>query len=168
MLNALAKLLKLLNSDASPNQLALAIAFAMFAAFTPFIGLHNLALLFVVCVFRINLSAFFMAFAGFSLLAFAVDPLSIYIGERLLTAPSLLSLWTEMYQSDIWRALMFNHTLMLGSALLSALLWLPTWWLGRRLILSYRERFMQWFTQLKITQLAKASKLFQLYQAIGA
>ena len=168
MLSAMAKLLKLLNSEASPAQISWAFAFAMFVGFTPFLGLHNLIVVFLVCITRVNFSAFFLATAFFSLLAYGVDALSVSVGQSLLESANLESLWTSMYQNDMWRAFMFNHTLLLGSVVVSLALFIPVLVLSQFLIVNYRERFMRWFETLRITQLVKASKFFTVYETLGA
>lgn len=81
MLGMLAKFLKILNSEAAPGQIALGFAMALFWGLTPFFSLHNLFVLLFVCIFRVNIAAFFLASAVFALLAFALDPVSISIGE---------------------------------------------------------------------------------------
>jgi len=168
MLSMLAKFLKVLNSDASPGQVALGFAFALFVGLTPFFSLHNFIILLLVFVIRVNLSAFFLASAIFALMAYILDPISIAIGESLLTNPELTGTWTQMYQSDVWRAFKFNHTLLIGSVTLSAILFVPVLVIGIWFIKVYRDRLMKWFEKLKITKLVKASKFYKVYEKLGA
>lgn len=168
MLNLLAKFLKLLNGDASPSQIALGFAFALFVGLTPFFSLHNLIILFLVCVIRVNLSAFLLASAVFTLFAFLIDPISISVGESLLINPDLTQTWTQLYQSDLWRAFKFNHTLLIGSVLVSLILFIPMFFVSRFIISAYRDRLMVWFEKLKISKLVKASKFYKLYEKLGA
>ena len=167
MFNFLAKFLKLLNSDASPGQISLGFAFALFVGLTPFFSLHNLIIFFFVCVIRVNLGAFFLGTAIFSLLAFLIDPLSISVGESLLTDPELASMWTSLYQSEIWRAFKFNHTLLLGSVVIATILFIPTIIISHIIISSYRGRLMEWFEKLQITKMVKASKFYKAYERFG-
>ena len=168
MLGMLANLLKVLNSDASPGQVSLGFAFALFIGLTPFLSLHNVIILLLVFVIRVNLSAFFLGCALFSLVAFGVDPLSISLGQSLLESPNLNDFWVGLYQSDFWRATKFNHTLLLGSLTIATLLFVPVFIVLRVLINVYRERFMAWFEKLKISKLIKASKFYKLYEKLGA
>lgn len=167
MLSLLAKFLKVLNSDASPGQIALGFAFALFVGLTPFFSLHNLVILFLVCVIRVNLSAFFLGSAIFALVAFVVDPMSVSIGESLLNNPELTSVWTDLYQSDVWRAFKFNHTLLIGSVVLSAVLFIPMLIISLIIISIYRDRLMAWFEKLKIGKFVKASKFYKVYEKLG-
>jgi len=168
MLSLLAKFFKVLNSDASPGQISLGFAFALFVGLTPFFSLHNVIILFLVCIVRVNLSAFFLASAVFSLLAFVMDPISVSVGESLLSNPELVQGWTSLYQSDVWRAFKFNHTLLLGSVAISAALFIPMILISKMLITVYRGRLMKWFEKLKISKLVKASKFYKVYEKLGA
>ena len=168
MLNLLAKLLKLLNGEASPNQISMGFALALFVGLTPFFSLHNLIILLLAFVTRINLTAFFLASAAFTLIAYVLDPVSISIGQSLLANPDLQSTWTAIYQSDVWRAFKFNHTLLLGSVLLSVVLFLPVFFASKIIIGLYREKLMAWFEKLKISKLVKASKFYKVYEKLGA
>ncbi len=167
MLSLLAKFFKVLNSDASPGQISSGFAFALFIGLTPFLSLHNVFILLLVFVLRVNLSSFFLASALFSLIAYATDPLAIMLGQSLLLNPDLQSFWTGLYQSDVWRAFKFNHTLLLGSLCLASLLFIPMVLVGSKLIKLYRERFMAWFEKLKISKMLKASKFYKLYEKLG-
>jgi uncharacterized protein (TIGR03546 family) len=167
MFNFVGKFFKLLNGDASPGQIALGFSFALFIGLTPFFSLHNLIIFFFVFAIRVNLGAFFLGSAVFALLAFAIDPLSIKVGEYLLNDPDLLSMWTELYQSDVWRAFKFNHTLLLGSVVISILLFIPMLFISRFIVSTYRVRIMKWFEKLKISKMLKASKFYKYYERLG-
>lgn len=168
MLGMLAKFLKILNSEAAPGQIALGFAMALFWGLTPFFSLHNLFVLLFVCIFRVNIAAFFLASAVFALLAFALDPVSISIGEALLTKPELQSFWTSLYQSDVLRAFKFNHTLLLGSVCMAVLLFVPVFLLSKKFVLVYRSKMMATLEKFRITKLIKASKFYKIYEKLGA
>ena len=82
--------------------------------------------------------------------------------------PDLVQTWTALYQSDVWRAFKFNHTLLLGSVVLALILFLPVLIVGRVMISLYRDRLMAWFEKLKISKLVKASKFYKVYEKLGA
>lgn len=168
MLGMLAKFLKILNSEAAPGQIALGFAFALFWGLTPFFSLHNLVVLLFVCVLRVNLASFFLASAVFALLAFGLDPLSVQIGESLLTHPDLQVFWTQLYQSDVWRAFKFNHTLLLGSVCMALLLFVPVFFASQKFVVLYRAKIMATLEKFRITKLIKASKFYKIYEKLGA
>ena len=167
MLTMLAKLLKALNSESAPWQVALAFSMSLIVALTPMFSLHNLLVLLLAFVIRVNLSAFFLGVAAFSLLAMVIDPLSIQLGASLLAQPGFQDFWTELYQSDFWRMTAFNHTLVLGGLLLSLLAFIPVFVLSRLLIVMYRQRLLNWISRLKVVQVLKAGKFYNLYKSLA-
>lgn len=163
MLSLLAKLLKALNSEASPAQIALGLSFGMIAGFTPLFSLHNLIILFFVLILRINLSSYIVSTALFSMLAYALDPVFIQTGEALLTHPALQDTWTAMYNNDLWRIAHFNHTLMMGSLVISLAAFLPLLVASMVLIKQYRLHILAWVEKSKVMQILKASKFYRIY-----
>ncbi|QQD21020.1 TIGR03546 family protein [Venatoribacter cucullus] len=167
MLSMLAKLLKALNSEAQPGQIALALALALIVALTPTFSLHNLLILLLALVLRTNLSAFFVGFAGFSAIAWLADPYLAGLGETLLTHPALQETWTALYQNDFWRMTAFNHTLVLGGLAAGLVAFVPVLLLSRWLVVQYRERLLAWVNRFRVAQLLKGSKFYRLYQSLA-
>ncbi|MDQ7005537.1 MAG: TIGR03546 family protein [Ghiorsea sp.] len=167
MIDMLLKLFKALNSNASPWQLAFAIAFGMIVGLSPFYSFHNLLILLIICLVRVNMSAFFLAVMFFTGLAYMIDTQAIKLGESLLTNPDYFTFWTELYQSDFWRLTHYNHTLTLGSLVISLILFIPIAVGSKILIVTYRHRFMAWVNQLKVIEMLKASRLFAIYKSFS-
>lgn len=167
MIAMLAKLLKALNSDSAPGQVALAFALSLITGLTPLLSVHNLPILFLACVLRINFGAFMLGTLFFSGLAYLIDPWAISVGESLLTHPAYQLFWTELYQSNFWRVTAFNNTLILGSLLIAVSAFIPVFVITRLLISAYRDRLMVWVNKLQITKLLKASKFYKMYQAVA-
>ena len=167
MIVMLAKLLKALNSDSAPGQIALAFSLSLITGLTPLLSLHNIPVLLLACLLRINFGAFMLGTLFFSGLAYLIDPLAISIGEGLLTNEAYQAFWTGLYQSDFWRATAFNNTLILGSLLIALIAFIPTFFIARWLITAYRHKLMAWVDKLKITKLLKASKFYKMYQALA-
>lgn len=166
-MHLLAKLLKVLNSDNNPWQLAFGIMLGMIMGLTPFLGLHSFIILFIVLFLRVNLTTFILAYGLFSGLTYVLNPLMADIGESLLTKPGLSSSWTALYNTSLGQLSQFYHTLTLGSLVLSLLLAPVILVLSKWLIVQYRVRFMLWVNKLKLVQFVKGSRLYQLYQALG-
>lgn len=167
MLKAIAKLLKVLNSDAAPGQISAAFGFSMIAGFTPFWSLHNLIVLLLVLVLRVNLSAFLLGMALFSGLAFGLDPLFHQLGLRVLTADSLNGIWSAMYNQTLWRIERFNNTILMGSLLTSLVLFIPLVLLSNILIRKYRGHVLAWVQRSRILLAFKASKLYGYYKTVS-
>ena len=82
MLKMIAKLLKVLNSDADPSQISLALGFALISGLLTFFSPLNLLVLLVVFILRVNLSAYFLGTAFFAGAAYLLDPLLHRIGQH--------------------------------------------------------------------------------------
>lgn len=167
MIAMLAKLLKALNSDSAPGQIALAFALAVITGLSPLFSLHNVLIIFIACILRINFGAFLLGTLFFSGLAYLVDPAAIALGESVLTNPAYQGFLTDLYQSDFWRATKFNNTLVLGSLMMALIAFIPVLLISRWLISAYRNKLMVWVDKLKITKLLKASKFYKVYQALA-
>ncbi len=167
MLRMLASLLAVLNSETHPGQISLGFCFAMVAGLTPFLSLHNLLVLLLVLVIRVNLSAFLLGLAVFSGLAFGLDPLFHRLGLAVLTNESLAGLWTSLYNSTLWRLEHFNNSIVMGSLLFSLASFLPLYLLSNVAISRYRVHVLAWVEKTRVMQLLKASRFYSLYQSFS-
>ncbi len=159
VLRQITRLIKALNSDVAPEQISLAVSFAMIVGLTPFWSLHNLVVLFLVMILRVNIAAFFAVVGLFSLLAYLLDPVFHQFGYSLLRLDALNSVWTSMYNSTIWRIENFNNTIVMGSLVFSLLSFVPVYLMSLWAIKRYREQFMVWVEKLKLTRFLKIQGL---------
>ncbi len=166
-MRTIAKLLRVLNSETEPGQISLGFCFALVAGLTPLWSLHNLVVLLLVLVLRVNLSAFLLGLFVFSGLAYILDPLFHQLGLTLLTAGSLEGLWTSMYNSTLWRLERFNNSIVMGSLVFSLAVFVPFYLLCNLLIRRYRAHVLAWVQKTRLMQMFKASKLYHAYQSIS-
>jgi uncharacterized protein (TIGR03546 family) len=167
MLTMIAKLLKVLNSEAEPVQISLALCFSMVAGLPPTFSLHNIVVLLIVFLLRVNLSAFFLGTAFFAGLAYLLDPLFHRIGLAVLTAGSLNGLWTALYNSTIWRIIRFNNTVVMGSFIAAIALFAPLFLFSNMLIRTYREHVLAWVRKTRVMQAFFASRLYGIYKRVS-
>jgi len=167
MLKLLAKLLKVLNSEAEPGQISLAICLGMIAGLTPLMSLHNIIVLFLALALRVNLSAFILGVAFFSGAAYALDPAFHAIGSRVLNAQSLEGSFTTMYNNPLIRLTRFNNTILMGSLLASIAAFVPMALALNVLIRKYRQHVLEWVKKTRVVQIIKGSKLFGIYQRVN-
>lgn len=167
MLDMFAKLLKVLNAEGSPTQISLGFAAGLIIGLTPLWSLHNFFLAFLVFLFRVNLSAFFLSWTIFSGIAYLADPAMNQVGAAMLAAASLQELWTNLYNQPIWRLAHFNNTLTLGSLVISTVIALPMILISNFLIKNYRLHILSWVRKTRIAQLLKANRLFRAYNALS-
>ncbi|MDH5179506.1 MAG: TIGR03546 family protein [Gammaproteobacteria bacterium] len=167
MLDPLLKLIKALNSETEPGQMSLALAFSMIAGFTPFFSVHNILILFLVLILRVNFSAYLAGLAMFSVLAFALDPWFHKLGHFVLTMDSLKGMWTTMYNTTLWRVENFSNTIVMGSLLVSLLLFIPVHLLGKWLINRYRDTVVVFISKTRAVKFLKATKIYSLYDRVS-
>ena len=167
MLNLIAKLLKVLNAEVAPWQISAGFMLGMILGLTPLFSLANLVLLLLMLIIRVNLSALLLSLALFSGIGYLFDPLMESFGASLLANPSLLGLWSQLYQSDFWRLLQFNNTLTLGSSLLALAAAIPLFFICNRLIVAYRERILAWVRKSRLMTFIKASKFYSVYNKLS-
>ncbi len=163
MLTSLAKILKVLNSEASPWQIGWAIGLGLLAGLLPF-GFLTLVILLIVCLFTINLSTFLVVWGLCSGLMFIFGDALEALTWQYAQQPGLLHL---LASTETLQLLHLHHTLVLGAFVLGLLLLLPAAWLGAILVKQYRLRLMTRLQQIKIVQMLNATKLFQLYQKLN-
>jgi uncharacterized protein (TIGR03546 family) len=159
--------LVILNSETEPGQISLGFCFGMIAGFTPLWSLHNLLVLFLILVLRVNLSAFLLGLALFSFLAFALDPLFHATGLAILTQPSLEPLFTALYNSPLWRIERFNDSIVMGSLVVSLLAFAPLLLLGNALIRRYRVHVLAWLQRTRLVSAIKASRFYGVYERVA-
>lgn len=163
MLQAVAKLLKILNSETEPGQISLAVGFSLIAGLTPLFSLHNLLVLLLVFILPINLSSFFLGVVFFSGIAYLLDPLFHQLGRVILTEPALELFWTDLYNSTLWRLERFNNTIVMGSLAVSLVSFIPVHLLTRSAVRRYRQSFLEWVRKTRLMQALQASRFYRIY-----
>ena len=144
----------------------MAIVFSAFLGLSPLLSPHNILLLFLVMVLRINLTMFLLGLGLFKLLAYLLDPVSHQIGLQLLQAEGLSSLWHILYNDSFWRFMAFNNTLVMGGFALSLVLSLPIFFISRWLVVRYRDHLLQWVSKTRLLVWLKGSRLYSVYSSL--
>lgn len=163
MLTLLAKFLRALNSESGAWALAFAFVLGMMMGFTPLWRMHNLAILLIALLFRINLTGFILSFVICSGIAYLLDPWFHQFGFYLLSSENWQPLWQSMYQSAFWRVMQFHHSITLGSFIIS-LAFAPVLLITSFFIITqYRSRIQTWFNKLKLVQMLKANRFWAIY-----
>ena len=163
MLTLFAKVLKVLNSEASPWGIGWAIGLGLLAGLLPF-GLLTLLILLVVCLFTVNLTTFILVWSLSGGLMLAFGPALEAFTWQWAQQPGLLRL---LAGSETLQVLHLHYTLVLGALCVGLLLLVPAAWLGALLVRLYRQRLRTRVQKWKITQVLKASKFVQLYERLS-
>lgn len=167
MIEIIAKFFKILNSETEPYQISLAFCFSMIAGFTPVLSPHNLLVLLIVLLMRVNLTAFILGWVVFSTLAFALDPFFHLLGLGILKSQALESLLTTLYNTIWFRLDHLNNSIVMGSLAMALVLFVPLFFLFNMLINKYREHILEWVRKTRFMKMLKASNLYNIYQSVS-
>lgn len=167
MIYMIAKVLKVLNSESEPGQIALALCFSMIAGFTPFFSLHNVLILLLVLLLRVNLTGFIVGWLFFTAVAYLLDPLFHQIGLALLTASFLEGMWTGLYNISVFRLEKFNYSIMMGSLVFSLVLFIPLFFSIKAAVVRYREHVLTWVKKTRVVEALQATRLYRIYTAMS-
>ncbi len=168
-LDILAKIIKILRSDDSPNQIALGFALGMVLGLTPFWTLHNILIILVLIIFNINLGSALLSFALFSGLAYLFDPLFHNFGYYLLVdVHGLHPLWVYLYQFPVVALSHYNNTVVMGSLVSALILFIPVFFAAKYFVFYYRAHLDEKIQKTRIVKFIKASKFYSVYKKIEA
>jgi uncharacterized protein (TIGR03546 family) len=161
------KIIKILRSAATPNQIAGGWVMGMIMGLTPFMSLHNLLILILLIILNVNIAIAIFSLCVFSGFAYLLDPQFHDFGYYLLVdIPSLKSLWSSMYNIPIIALSKFNNTVVMGSLASSIIAVIPMFFLIKYTVIGYRKHIDAKIQKLKIMQVIKGSKIYGLYQKI--
>lgn len=142
MLKFIVKLLKALNSNSHPGEIAHAVCLGMLLGFLP----KNNIFWFIITVFvlfmRINKGALVLCTLGFSLLAPLFDPLFDTVGYWFLTLPALEPTFAFLLDIPFVGFTKFNNTIASGSLLCGLVLYIPLYVIARLLVWLLRNKIV--------------------------
>jgi len=163
----IAKLLKALASEASPGQIAGGIILGMIIGLTPLSSLHNLLIVVLILVLKVNIGMALLSFTIFSGIAYLADPLFHSFGVWLLELESMQETWTSMYNNE-WIALTeFYNTVVIGSLATAILLCFPMFPLATYGVLQYRKHIHEKMMKWKVVKAFKGTKLYSIYETVS-
>lgn len=165
LVKLLQKLIKTLNSEGTPGQVAAGLALGSALGLTPLMNLHNLVILAAVMLFNVSFPGAMLGWALGIPLGFALDPVFDAIGRALLLGtPALVPLWTRLANTPVVALSNFNNTIVLGSFVFWVLLFVPLFFFARWGVAEYRERVYARLAKTRLFQVVTASKLYNLYK----
>jgi uncharacterized protein (TIGR03546 family) len=162
-LKFLQSLVKALNSEGTPGQVAAGIALGAVFGLTPLMNVHNLLLFGLAIVLNVSFPGVLLGWAAFVPVGFVLDPLFDVLGHALLVSAPLIPLWTWAYNTPVVALTNFNNTVVLGSFVIWVLALAPLFLLTRWLVTRYRATIYARLQRTKVFQAVKASKLYNLY-----
>ncbi len=163
LLKQIFNLFKMLNSETGTYQIASGMALGFALGMSPFLSLQGLLIILIIVIFRVQfgaatLSAFFFAF-----IAYLLDPLFHVVGDEILHAASLQNLWTDLYNMPLVPLTRFNNTVVMGSGVVGLVLFIPLFFLFKKLIEKYRLTFVARFKDTKIWKSFQLTSFYKWY-----
>jgi uncharacterized protein (TIGR03546 family) len=162
-LKLLQSMIKALNSQGTPGQVAAGMALGAALGLTPLASLHNFVILLLALVLNVSLPGFMLGWTLFVPIGFLLDPLFDAIGNALLGAPGLAPLWTKLANTPVITFTNFNNSVVLGSLVVWVIAWLPIFFAARWAVTKYRAHIFERLQKTKFFQAVRASALYQVY-----
>jgi uncharacterized protein (TIGR03546 family) len=164
ILKYVAKLLKALSSEASPGQIAGGFVLGMIIGLTPLFSFHNLLIVVLVLILKVNIGIAFLSFLIFSGVAYLADPVFHNFGTWLLENDSYQSIWVSMYNNEWWAMTRFYNTVVIGSFISAVILSLPMFPGVIVFVKQYRKHIHERVQKWKLVKALKGTKLYSIYE----
>ncbi|MFQ6047174.1 MAG: TIGR03546 family protein [Gemmatimonadales bacterium] len=165
VLKILQYLVRSLNSDGTPGQVAAGIALGAALGLTPLLSLHNLVIVAVIFLLNVSVPGALLGWLASVPLGFALDPLFDRLGGALLLdTPSLEPVWATVNNTPVLGLANLNNTVVLGSLIFWLAAALPLFFLAKLGVMQYRAKLYVKIKDSKALQLMRASKLYAVYR----
>jgi len=130
-------------------------------------SLHNLLVVVLIIILRVNISMAIFSFLLCSGIAYLLDPLFHSLGYLLLAqVAALKGFWTILYNTAVTPLTRFNNTIVMGSLIISLVLIIPMFIAVKKGVVLYREKLEAKVQKFKIVKIMKSSKIYSLYERI--
>ena len=153
MLKAIVKLIKALNTNSHPGEIAHAVCCGMILGFMP----KTNALWYILTVFflflRINKGGFLLSTFVFSLISPAVDPLFDSFGYWFLTLPSAGNVVGYLIEIPFVGFTKINNTIVTGSLLTSLIAYIPIYIFARLMVKLFRTTLIPALRKTKLIKI---------------
>jgi uncharacterized protein (TIGR03546 family) len=164
LIKLIQQLIKALNSDGTPGQVAAGMALGAALGLTPLLNVHNLVIAALAVILNLSIPGFMLGWALFVPLGFVLDPLFDRVGQSLLlTVPPLTPVWTDLYNSFV-ALTNFNNSIVLGSFVVWLLALLPLYFVLRIGVTRYRAHIYARLKRTRLFQAVSASKAYNMYR----
>ncbi len=167
LLKLLQQLVKALNSEGTPGQVAAGMALGAVFGLTPLMNLHNLVLFGLALILNVSMPGVFLGWMVFVPVGFALDPLFNALGGWLLGLEALRPLWTWLYNVPAMPYSNFNNSVVLGSFVVWLLAFVPLFFLARWAVARYRAHVLERLKKLRFFQMVTASGWYTTYRKIS-
>ncbi len=159
VLKQIKKLLTQLNSTESPSVLAMGVVFGVLLGLPPFHFFYVFLVVLLMLILKVNIGFALISLPLFKALGVLLSLLAHQIGLFVLQELSFLKgLWTFLFNLPLIPYTGFNHTVTMGSYVLSAVLGPIVFFGTRRLIGVYRRTIKGRIERSKFMTVLKSSR----------
>ena len=160
-------LVKALNSDGTPGQVAAGIAVGSCLGLTPLLNLHNLVIVGVILFFRVSVPGATLGWLIFTPVGFLLDPVFDRLGTALLVGNvALTDVWSAAYNAPVVALANPTNTIVVGSLVIWAVSAIPIFFAARTGVAWYRRTIYERYKDAKVFRALRASKIYNVYQTI--
>lgn len=158
-------LVKALNSEGTPGQVAAGMSMGACLGLTPLLNLHNLLVVGVILFFRVSVPGAMLGWLIFTPVGFALDPIFDRIGVALLLDSSgLQDFWGAAYNAPVVALANPTNTIVVGSFVGWLLLALPIYFVARWGVGLYRRSIYERYKDAKAFRAIRGSKIYNVYR----
>ena len=158
------RLFRILNSELTPNQIAVGVMFGMFAGLVP-LGPNTLGLLALALLARCSFSATLLALAIFQLLAWPLAPVSERLGQAILQNLSAFDpVWRTIVHAPVLAWMELSRYVVFGGYVVGLVLAVPVFLLVRRFVATYRTSFLRFLEERRPIRALRGRE--RLYRAL--
>ncbi len=161
----LQSLVKALNSEGTPGQVAAGMALGACLGLTPLLTLHNLLVVGAILLLRVSVPGAMLGWLISTPLGFALDPTFDAIGTTLLADTSALrDFWVLLYNTPIVALGHPTNTIVVGSFVFWVILAWPLFFACRWAVSRYRTKIYERYKDAKVLRALRASKIYNIYR----
>ncbi|MBA3556154.1 MAG: TIGR03546 family protein [Gemmatimonadales bacterium] len=164
LLKLIQSIIKTLHSEGTPGQVAVGIALGSVLGLTPLMNVHNLIVFSIIVLLNVSFGGGMLGWALFVPVGFILDPVFHAIGLRLLEAPALRPLWTDLFNTPLVPYTNFNNSVVLGSVVGWLLLTVPIFFGARWGVARYRATIGERVRESKLYKALTASQVYNWYR----
>jgi uncharacterized protein (TIGR03546 family) len=157
-------LVKALNSEGTPGQVAAGMAMGACLGLTPLLELHNLLIVAAILFFRVSVPGAMLGWFISTPVGFLLDPAFDALGRTLLGRSGLEPVWGAAYNAPLVALANPTNTVVLGSVVGWAVLAVPIFFLARMGVSTYRRTIYERYKDHRIFRALRASKVYSVYQ----
>ena len=158
-------LVKALNSEGTPGQVAAGMAMGACLGLTPLLNLHNLLIVAVILFFRVSVPGAMLGWLIFTPVGFLLDPVFDRVGAALiLDTAALRDVWSTAYNAPVVALANPTNTIVVGSFAGWVVLAVPIFFLARWGVGRYRRTIYERYKDAKLFRAIRGSKLYNFYR----